>query len=185
MKRYTKLALQAAAASILLTVAQLASTRDPPTPNLVTTSFLDFEAPPNWSCNVESSTWVCQDTRPDRQHESIIIFAAKQVGPGDDVDVVLANLRRPKTWRAGDGGVVVSQVISARKTNIAGQTWVDAVHDDSEVPGFRTRYLFTVKGGLAALVTMSAKRERYAALAGAFDDVARSLRLKDVGRDGG
>lgn len=141
-------------------------------------SVIEFDMPDFFSCVLERSTYSCQDTRPERQKESIIVFAAKYRGGSDNLAEYRSYLAHPKTWTTDQGTQVTSKVISVENVVRNGMTWVDAIHDDSEILGFRTHYLATMNNTVAILVTFSIKRSRYTALAPVFELVIRTLKLK-------
>ena len=65
----------------------------------------------------------------------------------------------------------------AKSTSINGHTWIDALHLASEVPGFYTRYLATVKADIGVAVTFSVTKSLYSAYQGMFDKVIATLRV--------
>ena len=48
-------------------------------------SYLSFELPPGWKCNLEVTEWVCEDREGD-QKTAIIVVAAKEQGSEDRLD---------------------------------------------------------------------------------------------------
>jgi LPXTG-motif cell wall-anchored protein len=62
-------------------------------------------------------------------------------------------------------------------TRINDHQWVDALHLASEVPGFYTRYLATVKEDLGVAVTFSVGKDQYSAYQPVMDKLASTLRV--------
>src|SRR6476620_3480272 len=107
--------------------------------------FTEFELPPQWQCNLEGAEWVCQSTNESKKKDAIIVLAAKLKGDQDSLDQYLNYLKAPKTFTNVQGKSVKSEAKYAKTVNINGQAWVDSLHLESELPGFYTRYLATVK----------------------------------------
>lgn len=156
--------------------------------------YCEFELPNGWSCAIEGSEWVCQSENSDRQKEAIIILAAKERGPQDTLSEYEAYLKSDKTYQLPGGKVQKSEPKYTKSSEINGHTWVDALHLASEVPGFYTRYLATVKEDIGVAVTFSVTKDMYDAYKGIFDNVVATLRvfrqaktrLADLGKkDGG
>jgi hypothetical protein len=146
--------------------------------------FVEFELPANWVCLLEGTEWVCQNQQdPVKRKEAIIILAAKIQGDQDTLDQYLNYLKNPKTYSNSQGKQVTSQVKYAQNKSIAEQPWVDSLHIDSEISGFYTRYLATVKDGIGILVTYSVNKDKYAEYSAMFEDLVKSL--KAFRREGG
>lgn len=139
--------------------------------------FTEFELPSGWSCTIEGSEWVCQSENKDRQKEAIIILAAKLRGEQDSLAAYQSYLKKDKTYQLPGGKVQKSEPKYAKMSNVNNQQWVDALHLASEVPGFYTRYLATVKEDLGVAVTFSVTKDMYNAYQGIFDNVVASLRV--------
>lgn len=139
--------------------------------------YTEFELPPGWQCAIEGSEWVCQSENADRKKEAIIILAAKIRGEQDSLDQYQAYLKKGKTYQLPGGKTQNSEAKYAKISNINSQQWVDALHLASEVPGFYTRYLATVKEDLGVAVTFSVTKDMYSAYQGIFDNIVASLRV--------
>lgn len=139
--------------------------------------FVQFELPVGWECAIEGSEWVCQSENADRKKEAIIILAAKYRGPQDSLEEYQAYLKGAKTYQLPGGKTQRSEPKYTKVKSINGQQWVDALHMASEVPGFYTRYLATVKEDLGVAVTFSVTKDLYSAYQGIFDNVVASLRV--------
>ena len=142
-----------------------------------TNKYSEFELPIGWECELEASEWVCQSTNADRKKEAIIILAAKVRGEQDDIDQYQAYLKAPKTYTLPGGKKQVSEAKYTKISEINGQRWVDALHLASEVPGFYTRYIATVKEDLGIAVTFSVAKQFYDAYQDVFDKVIASMRV--------
>lgn len=139
--------------------------------------YCEFELPAGWKCSLEGSEWVCQSSNKQRQKEAIIILAAKIRGPQDTLDAYQVYLQKKKTFTLPGGKTQVSDPRTAGLKTINGQRWVDALHLASEVPGFYTRYLATVKEDLGVAVTFSVAKDFYNQYQGIFDKVIATLRV--------
>lgn len=139
--------------------------------------YAEFELPSGWQCVIEGSEWVCQSENKDRKKEAIIILAAKKRGPQDDLTEYQAYLKQAKTYQLPGAKMQRSEPKSVSTQTINGQKWVDALHLASEVPGFYTRYLATVKADIGVAVTFSVTKSLYNAYKGIFDNVIASMRI--------
>lgn len=139
--------------------------------------YCEFELPPGWECSLEGSEWVCQSLNKERKKEAIIILAAKIRGSSDDLDKYQAYLKKTKTFKLPGGKMQASEPKYAKVSTINQHRWVDALHLASEVPGFYTRYVATVKEDLGVAVTLSVAKDHYATYQGIFDKIVASLRV--------
>jgi hypothetical protein len=142
-----------------------------------TNQFLEFELPPQWQCNLEGAEWVCQSTVDARKKEAIIVFAAKLKGDQDSLDQYLTYLKAPKTYTSAQGKPVKSEYKNAKTENYNGQPWVDAFHLESELPGFYTRYLATVKEDIGVLVTYSVTKDKWQNYVNDFNAMVQTLKV--------
>lgn len=148
--------------------------------------YCEFELPPNWECGLEGTEWVCQSLNKDRQKEAIIILAAKIRGEEDSLDGYMAYLKRTKTFKLPGGKTQVSEPKYSETKTINNHQWVDSLHLASEVPGFYTRYLATVKEDLGVAVTLSVSKDHYSSYQSMFDNIVSTLRVfrkKDFSTD--
>lgn len=139
--------------------------------------FTEFELPPQWQCNLEGAEWVCQSTSDSKKKDAIIVLAAKIASGQDNLDAYLTFLKAPKTWTGPQGKSVKSEPKYAKTINVGGQPWVDALHLESEIPGFYTRYLATAKQDIGVLITMSVSKAKYQEYLKDFDLMVRSLKV--------
>lgn len=144
-----------------------------------TSQFSEFELPSGWDCALEGSEWVCQSDDKDRKKEAIIILAAKYRGEQDSLDQYQAYLKQPKSFNLPGGKTQISEAKAVTVREINGQRWVDALHLASEVPGFYTRYLATVKDNLGIAVTFSVAKDHYDAYQEIFEKVIATLKVFD------
>ena len=139
--------------------------------------YCEFELPPGWECALEGTEYVCQSENADRKKESIIILAAKIRGEQDSLDEYMAFLKKPKEFSLPGGKKQISESKSTKMTRVNDHQWVDALHLASEVPGFYTRYLATVKEDLGVAVTFSVGKDQYAAYQPVMDKLVTTLRV--------
>jgi hypothetical protein len=139
--------------------------------------FTEFELPPQWQCNLEGAEWVCQSTNDMKKKDAIIVLAAKLKGDQDSLDQYLAYLKAAKTYTNIQGKPVKSEPKYAKTSNLNGQPWVDALHMESELPGFYTRYLATVKQDIGVLVTYSINKNKYQQYLNDFDNMVKTLKV--------
>lgn len=142
-----------------------------------TNKYCEFELPSGWECALEGAEWVCQSENPERRKESIIILAAKTRGEQDNLDEYMAYLKKTKEYNLPGGKKQVSEPKNTKLTRINDQQWVDALHLASEVPGFYTRYLATVKEDLGIAVTFSVTKDLYATYQPIIDKLVSTLRV--------
>jgi hypothetical protein len=125
---------------------------------------------------MEGTEWVCSSQKPVDAKESIIILAAKEVGPQDTFANYENYLKAPKQLQSVNGKSL-SQVKSMKTRKINDHQWVDALHLGSEIPGYYTRYVATIKDRLAILVTFSAHQKYFTKYSNDFFKAVESLRV--------
>lgn len=123
--------------------------------------YVQFELPAGWDCKIEGTEWVCQSNDPQVKKEVIVICAAKQRGPDDDLQKYEEHLKKGRSKTDLSGKPYTSEVSFVKTVEIKGTTWVDGMHYGSEIPGFYTRYLSTIKGKVAMLLTWSVAKSSY------------------------
>ena len=139
--------------------------------------FAEFELPPQWQCNLEGAEWVCQSTSEDKKRDAVIVLAAKLKGDQDSLDQYLSYLKATKNFTSASGKQVKSEPKYAKSINLNNQAWVDALHLESEIPGFYTRYLATVKQDIGILVTYSINKNKYQDYLNDFDNMVKTLKV--------
>ena len=139
--------------------------------------FTEFELPPQWTCNLEGAEWVCQNADENKKRDAIIVLAAKLKGDQDSLDQYLACLKAVKSYTSIQGKPIKSEVQFAQLKNFNGQGWVESLHLDSEIPGFYTRYLATVKEDIGVLITFSVNKAKYKDYLKDFDSLTATLKV--------
>lgn len=149
--------------------------------------FIEFQLPPQWQCNLEGAEWVCQNTNEAKKRDAIIVLAAKLKGDQDSLDQYLTYLKAAKTYTSVQGKPVKSEPKYAENKNVGGHPWVDALHLESEIPGFYTRYLATIQQDIGVLVTYSINKSKYQEYQTEFENMVRTLKVfrKAGGINGG
>lgn len=142
-----------------------------------TNQYTEFELPGGWECQLEGTEWVCQSSNKDRKKEAIIILAAKLRGQKDDLSEYQNYLKAPKTFVLPGGKTQVSEAKYTKIKEVNGHRWVDSLHMASEVPGFYTRYLATIKEDLGVAVTLSVSKDHYSSYQAIFESIVSSLRV--------
>jgi hypothetical protein len=142
-----------------------------------TNQFIEFELPPQWQCNLEGAEWVCQNTNEAKKKDAIIVLAAKLKGDQDSLDQYLSYLKSAKTYTSVQGKTVKSEVKYAKTVSLQGQVWVDSLHLESEIPGFFTRYLATVKADIGVLITYSVNKAKWGDYVSDFDALVNTLKV--------
>lgn len=129
--------------------------------NRFANQFVSFELPPQWKCILEGAEWVCQSLDETKKRDAIVIMAAKLKGTQDTLDQYLNYLLQPKVYQSVTNQPVKSEVRYAKYNKYSDHTWVDSLHLESEIPGFYTRYLATIKEDIGVLVTFSVTKDKY------------------------
>jgi hypothetical protein len=140
-------------------------------------AYVQFELPPQWNCMLEGTEWVCSSQNKIDAKESIIILTAKEVGPQDTFQAYEGYLKTPKAIQGANGKATPSQIKSVKQRRINDHPWVDALHLSSEIPGYYTRYLATIKDKLAILVTLSAHQKYFTKYSNDYFKAVESLRV--------
>lgn len=157
-------------------------------------SYVSFELPAKWDCYLENTAWICRyaisknclgpnsnnkDCQEQRKRtkEAIIILAAKEVGPKDSFKEYYDHLKRPRPIVLGAGKRTNSNIIHVKPISIEKHKWIDGMHLGSEIPHYYTRYLATIKGNIAVLVTFSAHKLYYTKYSSDFFRAIKSLRV--------
>jgi hypothetical protein len=160
-----------------LSIVALVVGIQPASAKLFSSKYCQFELPPGWDCALEGSEYVCQSENADRKKESIVILAAKIRGEQDSLDEYMAYLKKTKEYQLPGGKKQISESKNTKMTNINEHQWVDALHLASEVPGFYTRYLATVKEDLGIAVTFSVSKDLYTTYLPIIDKMVSTLRV--------
>lgn len=144
------------------------------------TAYVQFDHPEGWKCELAQGVWICQSTTEPDRREAVVLSIATMATEWDTLDNYETYLKQPKTIQDEDGTTLTSKVTYARKRNINGHTWVDALHFNSELPGFWSRYVATTvktqQNSLAILITYIVSEEYYKQLAPKFEAMISSLK---------
>jgi hypothetical protein len=140
-------------------------------------TYVQFELPENWNCSVEGTEWVCASKDKNDSKESTIILTAKDAGPQDSFAAYETHLRTPRRVHLDNGKTLNSEIRHVRQRKINDHPWIDSLHLGSEIPGYYTRYLATIKGRLAILVTLSAHQKFFTKYSNDYFKAIESLRV--------
>ncbi len=143
-------------------------------------SYVSFELPDNWGCELEGTEWVCVNKfakKLNEKKEAVIILTAKEKGPSDSLEAYETHLKTPRKLVNAKGKSYVSELKQVKQRKISLQTWVDGLHLGSEVENYYTRYLATTKSQIAMLVTFTAHKEHYSKYANDFIRAIQSLKI--------
>jgi hypothetical protein len=144
------------------------------------TSYLSFELPATWDCELEQTEFVCSETGQTTNRRSIIIFTAKEQGSEDSLDQYFDHLSAPMTLRDSTGKVLgTSTPELPKRVTVNGIEWVVGQHVGSEISNYSTRYYATVHDGIAVLVTFSAHASASDEAFRQFDPSFRTLRIRN------
>lgn len=162
----------------LLTLAVLAMSlaSQPAMAAKFSNQFVEFELPPQWQCVLEGAEWVCQSSTDSKKRDAIIVLAAKLRGEQDSLDQYLDYLKTPKSYASLQGKPIKSDPKYAKTIELNGHAWIDALHLDSELPDFYTRYLATIKQDIGVLVTYSINKNKYQEYLQDFETMVKTLR---------
>ncbi|MCM2282330.1 MAG: hypothetical protein NDI61_10860, partial [Bdellovibrionaceae bacterium] len=141
-------------------------------------SYVSFELPNRWSCQLIDTEWVCRNGEPgDKTKEAVIILTAKEVGPSDSLQAYEAHLKTPRTLPSALGTPTQSQILNVTQRKINNHPWIDGMHLNSEVRDYYTRYVATTKDRIAILVTFSAHKAYYSRYTNDFFRAIESLQV--------
>lgn len=140
------------------------------------TTYLSFDEPPGWSCDLAQGVYICQATKEPERSESLILVFGAPSSEWDSYENYENYLKKSKTILDEAGKPVSSKVVYVRKRNINGFDWIDSLQENSELSGFWTRYLATVQKPLAILVTYVVSNQKYQDLTPAFERMVASLK---------
>ncbi len=129
----------------------------PPPPERFMTPVFEMDLAEGWICFEDGREWIC---RPDpAPKDTIAIIAMKNRDDSDSMDIYEEHLRKQRVFTAPDGTEVTSQVKHVRSSRIGAYDWIDALHFESELPNYHTRYLATVTSHIGVLVTFSTHKD--------------------------
>lgn len=141
-------------------------------------AYVSFELADRWDCTLEQTEWVCRtNPGPTDSREAVIILTAKEVGPSDSLNAYQQHLKTARSIFSRSGQPIQSRILKVEQRIINQHTWVDGMHEASEVPNYYTRYLATTKDKIAVLVTFSAHKNHYSKYSTDFYKAIESLRV--------
>ena len=142
------------------------------------TDFISLDLPPGWDCVKEEIDWVCQPENLAQRSEALVVVVAKSANETDDTfEKYQTILSEPREMRDLAGNVYKSEVKFVRFRDIKEQKWIDSLTLGSEIPGFYSRYIASIKGKVAGLVTYSIAESVYAKWAPILDAMLESLEI--------
>lgn len=146
-------------------------------------AYISFEMLDNWKCQLEQTEWVCRAEDPQESKEAVIILTAKEKGPTDTFELYQNHMSSPITTQGKSGSMTSTVIYKSTQLKVSDHAWLDALHTNSEVQNYYTRYLATTKDQIAILVTFSAHNKYYAKHSTNFNNTVKSLRViasKDI-----
>jgi hypothetical protein len=151
------------AVGLVLATMLLFAFGSPVSAEIFRNSYLSFELPSAWKCNLEGTEWVCEDTSEGDQKTAIIILTAKERGSEDRLDLYEDHLSATKPLMDSKGAPTgrSSTVEFVKRETIGDRTWVHGRQFESEVPNYYTDYFATVDDKISILVTFSAYRQSF------------------------
>ena len=142
------------------------------------TQFLKFEIPANWSCSQEEIDWICQPDNTAERSEAMIVVVTKAVNEIDDTfPKYEETLKAKRAMRDLLGNAYQSDVKYVRTRDIKGQKWIDSLHLGSEIPGFYSRYVASIKEQVAGLITYSVSESVYPKYAAMMDQMIDTVEI--------
>jgi hypothetical protein len=140
-------------------------------------SYVKFELPENWQCNMEQTEWICKSSDKNASREAVIILTAKEVGPLDTLMEYETYLKKPKVAVDAKGQSLSAQIKQVQRRTVKNHEWIDGLVLGSEIPNFYTRYLATTKSKIAVLVTFTAHQRFYTKYSRDFFNAISSLEV--------
>lgn len=156
-------------------------------------SYIQFHMPDRWACELKGKAYLCRhkiskacqvnkSTTPCKQEikksrEAVIVLTAKEKSEIDSIENYKNYLGESRTIQTANGRTSQSQVIHNKVVGISKLKWVDGMHLGSELPHYYTRYLATLKGNVAVLVTFTAHKLFYTRYSTEFFKGIKSLNL--------
>ena len=138
-----------------------------PPPDRFYTRGVSFEYPAGWVCTEAAQEVVCEPTT--QVDDSIIVIANTTVGPLDSLDVYRARLSQPLNG--------VGSVLNFGDITLGGQVWIDSTQAGSEITKYTTRYLATIVGPVALLLSFSCEETICEAMRPEIDRLAASVQV--------
>jgi hypothetical protein len=144
----------------------------------ISTPFLNFQISNRWDCQFQDPlAYVCRLQQNQPVQDALIIVSAKEAGPEDNFNSFQKYLGMPKPLQAKGATPSISKVQYVKILDIHKQKWTEGLHLNSEIEGYSTRYLATVKGKLSVLVTLSAAQNHWKFFEQDFKMAVQTLQL--------
>jgi|GEM_PF-5148401 len=144
----------------------------------VVNRFVEFQVPASFQCSLANDTFLCQSGDSQRRRDAFITVVAQNAVAGlDEIAVYKAHLEKPRSFESLSGEQLVSEPKYSRQRELFGHPWVEAIHVNSELPDFVTRYFATRSGELGVLIGISVRRDKYQENFREFEAVADSVKV--------
>ena len=105
------------------------------------------------------------------------MLSARPKSSLDSLETFAQYFGQPKRLRASQGASSQSQVVHGKRVSIQGLEWVDSMQLGSEIPHYYTRYLATLNGDVAVLISFSAHKRFYTNYSSQFFKGIKSLKV--------
>jgi hypothetical protein len=155
-------------------------------------SYLAFELPDQWDCQLRKRAYLCRYRvsklcRADRSsaecqkqiqksREALIVMTAKEKSEVDSLSAFRSHFGESRKLDA-TGGTTQSKVIHNKTVSIKKLQWIDGMHLGSELPHYYTRYLATIHGDVAVLISFSAHKMFYSNYSNQFFQGIKTLEV--------
>lgn len=114
---------------------------------------MSFMVPPGWMCETEGTESVCRPLSDNPiAKRALIVATAKTVSDFDNAEFYEQYLTTPHRPRPDEPESTIDYY---RQTELGGRQWADALHHGSLIPTYYSRYLATIVGATAVLITLS------------------------------
>ena len=170
---------------LLLTMSVLTSIWGPrASAEIFQNSYISFELPVGWTCQLEQTEWVCVDKSEGKQNSAIMIFTAKERGSIDRFDLYEDHLSTPRPLLDTNGNPVgrSSRVIFVKSEEIGKRTWIHGRQFESELANYYTDYFAIVDEQIAILVTFAAHISVFERMFARFYPTMATIQPKQVKR---
>lgn len=147
-----------------------------PPPEYFRSTYFEFALPHEWTIERHGDEAVCVPPG-EGTADAIIILAAKERSGDDNIEQYREHLEKPRPLIPPEGEPLESKVIYVREIVIGDHQWIDALHFESEVPGFYTRYLATITSHLGLAATFTAGKDVFDERNEEFESSIESLEI--------
>lgn len=73
---------------------------------------------------------------------------------------------------------IISKVINVKRIKLDNRTWIHAIHQDSELPGFTTTYLASTNAQYGYVISISAPTELYVKKSSQIESLIKAIKLE-------